>query len=574
MNIVQFAIKLQDGASSALRGVAASARTVTADVRAFGRAGQQSMRFGDRLPPHVREWNRYAASLNDVTEAANRARNAIRGASQEQPRQTASGGSRSSGGMMAGMGGFLKANLLTAAITTVTSQIAELTSKAQEAWNIQSMAEKRLEVVMQQRMNATAAEIQQMKDLASAQQKVGVVGDEVQLSGAQQLATFVRQKQSLETLMPAMNNLLAQQKGLNATAEDAVGIGNLMGKVMTGQTSALTRVGITFSEAQENILKYGSEQQKAATLAQVITDNVGKMNEALAATPEGRLKQMQNDYGDLQEQVGRLMLGVKTAFAPLGSMLVNVMNRLVPYIDKIVKPLAAGVQTFVGYIRQSKGMLAEMFAPVADFVKRLTSGTAQWRSYILTIRDVFVNGVLPAFKSTLKTIVSIADGIISFVKNSEILKDVFSAIGGFAIDLFNVVKKVAELFGWLWNNVVSPILNGVDKMYKYVKELMGYKLKSTPTRAAVQAQPPTTVQQNTLSTLKEIATNTQNNDKTTQEATKGIASGGPKVVNISVGKFFDNLTFNTQNLSESATDIENAVLECLTRVLAQGAATV
>ena len=573
MNIVQFAIKLQDGASSALRGVAASARTVTADVRAFGRAGQQSMRFGDRLPPHVREWNRYAASLNDVTEAANRARNAIRGASQEQPRKAASSSSKG-GGLMGSVGGFLKANLWTAAITEAASQFSEFIGKAQEAWNIQSMAEKRLEVVMQQRMNATAAEIQQMKDLASAQQKVGVVGDEVQLSGAQQLATFVRQKQSLETLMPAMNNLLAQQKGLNATAEDAVGIGNLMGKVMTGQTSALTRVGITFSEAQEKILKYGSEQQKAATLAQVITDNVGKMNEALAATPEGRLKQMQNDYGDLQEQVGRLMLGVKTAFAPLGSMLVNVMNRLVPYIDKIVKPLAAGVQTFVGYIRQSKGMLAEMFAPVVDFVKKLTSGTAQWRSYILTIRDVFVNGVLPAFKSTLKTIVSIADGIISFVKNSEILKDVFSAIGGFAIGLFNAVKKVTELFGWLWNNVVSPILNGVDKMYKYVKELMGYKLKSAPAARAAQIQAPTTVQQNTLSTLKEIATNTQNNDKTTQEASKGIASGGPKVVNISVGKFFDNLTFNTQNLSESATDIENAVLECLTRVLAQGAATV
>ena len=572
MNIVQFAIKLQDGASSALRGVAASARTVTADVRAFGRAGQQSMRFGDRLPPHVREWNRYAASLNDVTEAANRARNAIRGASQEQPRKAASSSSKG-GGLMGSVGGFLKANLWTAAITEAASQFSEFIGKAQEAWNIQSMAEKRLEVVMQQRMNATAAEIQQMKDLASAQQKVGVVGDEVQLSGAQQLATFVKQKQSLETLMPAMNNLLAQQKGLNATAEDAVGIGNLMGKVMTGQTSALTRVGITFSEAQEKILKYGSEQQKAATLAQVITDNVGKMNEALAATPEGRLKQMQNDYGDLQEQVGRLMLGVKTAFAPLGSMLVNVMNRLVPYIDKIVKPLAAGVQTFVGYIRESKGMLAEMFAPVVDFVKKLTSGTAQWRSYILTIRDVFVNGVLPAFKTVLKTVSEIAGGIISFVKNSEILKDVFSVIGGFAISLFNVVKKIVEMFGWLWNNIVSPILNGVEKMYRYVKELMGYKLKSTAARAA-QIQAPTTVQQNTLSTLKEIATNTQNNDKTTQEATKGIASGGPKVVNISVGKFFDSLTFNTQNLSESATDIENAVLECLTRVLAQGAATV
>lgn len=32
------------------------------------------------------------------------------------------------------------------------------------------------------------------------------------------------------TLIPAMNNLIAQQKGVNATQEDAYGIANLMGK--------------------------------------------------------------------------------------------------------------------------------------------------------------------------------------------------------------------------------------------------------------------------------------------------------------------------------------------------------
>lgn len=52
----------------------------------------------------------------------------------------------------------------------------------------------------------------------------------VQRSGLQQLATFVSHRQTLQALLPAMNNLLAQQKGLNATSEDAVGVANLMGK--------------------------------------------------------------------------------------------------------------------------------------------------------------------------------------------------------------------------------------------------------------------------------------------------------------------------------------------------------
>ncbi len=111
-------------------------------------------------------------------------------------------------------------------------------------------------------MNATADDIQGIKDLASAQQELGVIGDEVQLSGAQQIATFLKQKESLATLLPAMNNLLAQQNGLNATTQDAVSVGNLMGKVMQGQTSALTRVGITFDEAEEKVLKYGTESER------------------------------------------------------------------------------------------------------------------------------------------------------------------------------------------------------------------------------------------------------------------------------------------------------------------------
>lgn len=140
------------------------------------------------------------------------------------------------------------------------------------------IANEKLATVMQQRMDASDEDVAAIKKVISAQKELGVIGGTAQVAGAQQVATFLKERSSLETLIPAMNDLLAQQKGLNATQEDAVSVANLMGKVMTGQTSALKRVGITFDEAQENILKYGTESEKAATLAQVITDNVGHMN--------------------------------------------------------------------------------------------------------------------------------------------------------------------------------------------------------------------------------------------------------------------------------------------------------
>lgn len=205
---------------------------------------------------------------------------------------------------------------------------------SQEAWNIQMQGEVKLATVLRQRVKATDAEIDSIKRLASAQQAIGVIGDEVQLAGAQQLATFISRKDSLDKLIPSMNNLLAQQKGLNATDQDAVNIGNLMGKVMQGQTSALTRVGITFTAAEEKLLKYGNEQQRAATLAQVINNNVGQMNEALANTPEGRLKQHTNAMGDLQERVGRVYSVVKASLLPLFDAIGNSLEGVISWFER------------------------------------------------------------------------------------------------------------------------------------------------------------------------------------------------------------------------------------------------
>ena len=76
-----------------------------------------------------------------------------------------------------------------------------------KSYQQQEIAETQLTTVMRQRMGATDDEIASIKQLASEQQKLGVIGDEVQLAGAQQVATFLKEKSSIETLLPAMNSL-------------------------------------------------------------------------------------------------------------------------------------------------------------------------------------------------------------------------------------------------------------------------------------------------------------------------------------------------------------------------------
>ena len=190
-------------------------------------------------------------------------------------------------------------------ISQLQTALTEMTADYQTS----VVAQTQLATIMRQRMGSTEEEIQTIRDLCSAQQELGVVEDDIAASGAQQMATFLKQKQSLEVLIPAMNNLIAQQDGLNATVQGAVSIGNMMGKAMQGQTEVLQRVGITFDETQKQVLQYGTETERAAMLAEVITANVGNMNEELGKTDTGKQKQLENTLGDIKEELGSMVQG-------------------------------------------------------------------------------------------------------------------------------------------------------------------------------------------------------------------------------------------------------------------------
>ena len=229
-------------------------------------------------------------------------------------------------------------------VNKATSAVSGLT----EANKSQQLAEARLATIMRERMSATDKEIKSILKLTSAQQELGVVGDEVQIAGAQQLASFLTQKSSIETLLPAMNNLIAQQSELSSTQGDAVNIGNLIGKVMQGQTAALTRVGITFSKAEEKILKYGNESERAAMLAQVITNNVGEMNEALAQTPEGKIQQQANAWGDIKERLGNLVVQIQVQFIPIINKIIERSNAIIDTVKNAVSFITNNMPLILG----------------------------------------------------------------------------------------------------------------------------------------------------------------------------------------------------------------------------------
>lgn len=340
-------------------------------------------------------------------------------------------------------------------------QLQNLIGDLSKSYQQQEVVETQLTTVMRQRMNATDDEIASIKELASEQQKLGVIGDEVQLAGAQQVATFLKEKSSIETLLPAMNNLLAQQNGVNATTTDAVSVANLMGKAMQGQVSALTRVGITFSEAEAQVLKYGTESERAAVLAQVITNNVGDMNAQLAATDTGKQAQLANRLGDIKERLGELANGAMP-FVTITSSTITALAS--------ITTLAGGIKTLTTTVYASvKAFALSTAAVVKNKVATLAAAVAQKTVAIATKAWTAVQKVLNLVLSAnpigivIMAIGGLVAALVAAYNNSEdfrnicnqvwaVIKPLADAIMGSLVKAFQwLIDKAKQAWQWLSN---------------------------------------------------------------------------------------------------------------------------
>ena len=234
-----------------------------------------------------------------------------------------------------------------AGIAVSLAGIAHAAKNAAAAFNEVQENNAALAQVMKNTMGATKEQWRSVLDLADAQQRLGVIDAEVTKAGAVELATYLGLSDSLETLIPVMNDMLAQQYGMAASSENAANIATMLGKVMNGQTGALSRYGYSFTAAQEAILKYGDEAQRAAVLAQVVEESVGGMNQALAQTPSGRLQQVKFALGDIQEGFGKAVMTIATAFLPLLNTVAAALQRIAAWAGRVAQAIANvfGVKT-------------------------------------------------------------------------------------------------------------------------------------------------------------------------------------------------------------------------------------
>jgi hypothetical protein len=334
----------------------------------------------------------------------------------------------------ASFGSMFKKAFSIAAITAIVGKIKSVAEEYQAAYEAAIEPELKLATVMKQRMQATQEEIDSVIEYAGALEKQGVVGADVAAAGAQQLATFLNSSEAVKTLIPAMNNLVAQQKGYNATQGDAVSIGNLFGKVMQGQTTALTKVGITFSEAEEQALKYADEEERAAILAEIITNNVGEMNAALAATDTGKQVILSARLGEIQESLGESYLTLKTLFTPALEAALDVFASIADRVSYIVNA-AKEMAIKYGFIEDNS---------VSDEMQALQDQKSQIEKQIAAL-EANTDATVEASENEKNAASFDKFNILSFGEASEHLEEAAESLEATSTSLEDLKQQLTDL---------------------------------------------------------------------------------------------------------------------------------
>ncbi len=330
--------------------------------------------------------------------------------------------------------------------------------------------------------------------------------------------------------------------------------------------------GKSIKEVQEMDVTY---EQLAKTLA--MARGKGGMYEGAL---EAQNATMAGKWGSVKEKASNALTDLGDAMSPIIIQFLDLGQKALTYVGPAIQKITPYIQ-----------MISEWLGVAIDYISNISTGTGGWMDYLTIIMDIAAT-IWEYQSALLKKIIQIIGGVTEWLGKSEIIKDIFRLIGW---TLENVIKPIIGWLGdalvWIWENALQPILEGLETAYGWIKDKLGLgddntvtvevkkKTEATETNNILDLGLPTKPKgyQADLTRFKDkgIIGDTGEKAKKNKESSKKtgdtISGGGPRVVNITLGKFFDTIQFTTMNNNESREEIEKLLMELMGRVLYNGA---
>ena len=183
-----------------------------------------------------------------------------------------------------------------------------------------------VEVPVSAKTDALMDAYNQIADKATEIQGKGIYGDEAMIAAGAEFATYFTDTDAITKMMDTLSDYAMGMSGGGALDSTAlVDYATGLGKIMTGAYDAMTKKGFEFSDAQKAIINgtatqaqivqtlgaeyadASSDMQAAAAISQVVEESWAGLYENMSQTPEGKIIQLTNAWGDLEEELGGIL---------------------------------------------------------------------------------------------------------------------------------------------------------------------------------------------------------------------------------------------------------------------------
>jgi hypothetical protein len=366
---------------------------------------------------------------------------------------------------------------------------------------IKAQAEQnRLTQILLTTKGATLQQIEALNQQADALERVGVVsGGNIKVAQAQ-LATFDLQASTIQKLTPAILDYVTAEKGATASASDFKSMTNGLAQALQGNFASLTRTGFVLDEATKNLIKNGTESERATALVKVLNSTYKDFNKTLRDTPEGKIIALRNALDKIKVSIGAALL-------PSLEKFVNIIeSRILPQIEswvalnrtKLIKSfelaasaairLTTAALAFSSWIVNNMGLVKTMAvlisglfvaSKVAAFAVALGKATAAWKAYqaaagLAAIATAYATGGVSIGSATAAIalvggIAAITGGVIALksagdkVRKAKVDKALLSD-RGLATRAANEAAKNAQVTKTTTTKTVNDEINTQNKL--------------------------------------------------------------------------------------------------------------
>lgn len=328
-------------------------------------------------------------------------------------------------------------------------------------------AQRQLEHATLNVAKASEEELKALENTAAALQAKGVLdGDNIKM-GQAQLMTFGISAQMANDLSGSLADLAVNQFGVNASGDQLTQTANMVAKALNGQFGVLEKSGIRFTEAQQQMIQFGTETERTAALQEGLAQNLKFTNEVALTTFEGQLAKTKTMLGDTAEQIGGMLLPVVMELA----------QKIQPVIENIMTWISEN-ESLVEKIVIGTAAVGALLLILGPFL------------IVLSTLPALIGGVTAAL-GLVSTAVTAFGTVLTFLAANPIVL-IIAAIAAIGVAIYLLIKnwdEVKETLLWTWDllkerfgvfveNIVNMVSNFtsniLDKIKGFVDAYIGF----------------------------------------------------------------------------------------------------